>query len=152
MQRRVFLMAAISTPVLAHHDWSSFDADRPLYLEGRAAKVVWRNPHAEIELDVTAGLKLPADLAKRAVPAQSAGIDGPAILAKATLPTRSDKRWELELAPLTRLQAWQVAEIKPGTALSVVGYTFAGEKGEAILRVEYLFVDGKAYGLRSSPA
>jgi len=152
MQRRVFLMAAVSTPALAHHGWSSFDADRPLYLEGRAAKVVWRNPHAEIELDVTAGLKLPADLAKRAVPAQSAGIDGPAILAKATLPTRSDKRWELELAPLTRLQAWQVAEIKPGTALSVVGYTFAGEKGEAILRVEYLFVDGKAYGLRSSPA
>jgi hypothetical protein len=152
MQRRVFLMAAISTPVLAHHGWSSFDADRPLYLEGRAAKVVWSNPHAEIELDVTPGLKLPADLAKRAVPAQSAGIDGPAILAKTTLPTRSDKRWELELAPLTRLQAWQVAEIKPGTQLSVVGYTFAGEKGEAILRVEYLFVGGKAYGLRSSPA
>jgi len=152
MQRRVFLMAAISTPVMAHHGWSSFDADRPLYLEGRAAKVVWSNPHAEIELDVTPGLKLPADLAKRAVPAQSAGIDGPAILAKTTLPTRSDKRWELELAPLTRLQAWQVAEIKPGTQLSVVGYTFAGEKGEAILRVEYLFVGGKAYGLRSSPA
>ena len=152
MQRRVFLMAAVSTPVLAHHGWSSFDAERPLYLEGRAAKVAWRNPHAEIDLDVAPGLKLPADLAKRAVPAQSAGIDGAAILAKTTLPTRGDKRWELELAPLTRMQAWQVAEIKPGTPLSVVGYTFAGEKGEAILRVEYLFVDGKAYGLRSSPA
>jgi len=145
-------MAAVSTPVLAHHGWSSFDADRPIYLEGRAAKVAWRNPHAEIELEVVPGLKLPADLGKRSVPAQSAGIDGPAILAKTTLPTRNDKRWELELAPLSRLQAWQVAEIKSGTPLSVVGYTFAGEKGEAILRVEYLFVDGKAYGLRSSPA
>jgi hypothetical protein len=45
-----------------------------------------------------------------------------------------------------------VAEIKPGTPLSVVAYTFPGEKGEAIARVEYLFVDGKAYALRSSPA
>lgn len=152
MQRRLFLLAAVSSPVLAHHGWSSFDTDRPLYLEGRAAKVAWRNPHAEIELEVVAGLKLPADLAKRSVPAQSAGIDGPAILAKTGVPLRTDKRWELELAPLSRLQAWQVAEIKPGVPLSVVGYTFAGEKGEAILRVEYLFVDGKAYGLRSSPA
>jgi hypothetical protein len=152
MQRRLFLAAAVSTPVLAHHGWSSFDADRPIYLEGRAAKVSWRNPHAEIELELASPLALPTDLAKRPVPAQSASIDGPGILAKTVLPTRSDKRWELELAPLTRLEAWKVAEIKPGTPLSVVGYTFAGEKGEAILRVEYLFVDGKAYALRSSPA
>lgn len=151
MQRRLFLLAAVSSPVLAHHGWSSFDTDRPLYLEGRAAKVAWRNPHAEIELELVAALKLPADLAKRPLPAQSAGIDGPAILAKTSVPARADKRWELELAPLSRMQAWQVAEIKPGAPLSVVGYTFAGEKGEAILRVEYLFVDGKAYGLRSSP-
>jgi hypothetical protein len=45
-----------------------------------------------------------------------------------------------------------VAEIKPGATVSVVGFTFAGEKGDAVLRAEYLFVDGKAYGLRSSPA
>lgn len=157
MQRRLFLATGASTLVLAlpsraHHGWSSFDADRPIYLEGRAAKVAWRNPHAEIELELSAPLRLPADLARRQVPAQSAGIDGAAILAKTTLPTRADKRWELELAPLTRMQAWQVAEIKPGAQLSVVGYTFSGEKGEAVLRVEYLFVDGKAYGLRSSPA
>ena len=45
-----------------------------------------------------------------------------------------------------------MAEIKPGTTLSVVGFIFKEEKGEPILRAEYLFVDGKAYGLRSSPA
>jgi len=155
MQRRLILLAgassAVSMPTLAHHGWSSFDADRPLYLEGRAGKVAWRNPHAEVELELASPLKLPADLAKRSVPAQSAQLDGPAILAKTTLPQRSDRHWELELAPLTRMQAWQVAEIKPGTPLSAVGYTFTGEKGDAVLRVEYLFVDGKAYGLRSSP-
>lgn len=155
MQRRPFLFAsaaACAFPLRAHHGWSSFDSDRPLYLEGKAAKVSWRNPHAEIELEVTAPLKLPADLARRQVPAQTAQVDAAAVLAKTRLPTRGDRRWELELAPLTRLQAWQVEEIKPGTSLAVVGYTLPGEKGEAVMRVEYLFVAGKAYALRSSPA
>jgi hypothetical protein len=60
--------------------------------------------------------------------------------------------WEIELAPLTRMEAWQVAEIKPGTELSVLGFTLADEKGEPVLRAEYLWVGGKAYGMRSSPA
>jgi hypothetical protein len=68
------------------------------------------------------------------------------------VPRRLDRQWELELAPLTRLEAWKVAEIKPGTTVSAVGFTFKEEKGEAVMRVEYLFVDGKVYGLRSSPA
>lgn len=154
MQRRLILVAgagALAVPTWAHHGWSNFDAERPIYLEGKATKVSWRNPHAELELELVTPLKLPADLAKRPVPAQSAAVDATVILAKAVLPTRRDKQWELELAPLSRMQAWQVAEIKPGTSLSVVAYTFPGEKGEAIARVEYLFVDGKAYALRSSP-
>ena len=36
--------------------------------------------------------------------------------------------------------------------MSFLGFTFKDEKGDAVLRAEYLFVDGKAYGLRSSPA
>jgi hypothetical protein len=156
MQRRLILLAGVGSglalPLRAHHGWSNFDADRPLYLEGRAAKVAWRNPHAEIDLELASPLTLPADLARRSVPAQTARVDGPALLARTVLPTRRDKVWELELAPLTRMEAWQVAEVKPGTPLSVVGYTFPAEKGEAVLRVEYLFVDGKAYALRSAPA
>lgn len=155
MQRRLILVAgagAFAVPAWAHHGWSNFDADRPIYLEGKASKVAWRNPHAEVELELATPLKLPADLAKRPVPAQSAAVDAPSILAKAVLPTRRDKQWELELAPLSRMQAWQVVEIKPGTPIAVVAYTFPGEKGEAVARVEYLFVDGKTYALRSSPA
>ena len=86
------------------------------------------------------------------MPVQASPVDGKALLAKTVLPTRKDRRWEVELAPLTRMQAWQVQEIKPGTAVSVVGFTLREEKGDAVLRAEYLFVDGKAYGLRSSPA
>lgn len=145
-------LGAWAGATLAHHGWSSFDQDRPIYLEGRAADVKWRNPHAEFMLELPETLTLPADLRQRPLPAQTAGIDGTALLAKTGLPTRRDRRWEIELAPLFRLGQWQMPEIKPGTAVSVVGFTFKEEKGAALLRAEYLFLDGKTYGLRSSPA
>jgi Family of unknown function (DUF6152) len=158
MQRRPFLFTSLALPLAglaakahAHHGWSSFDLDRPIYLEGKARKVKWQNPHTELELEVPSALKLPADLANRAVPAQAAPVDGKALLTKAALPTRTDKTWEIELAPLTRMQAWNVPEIKPGAALGLLGFTFKDEKGAAILRVEYLWLDGKTYALRSNP-
>jgi len=52
----------------------------------------------------------------------------------------------------TRTQAWQAAEIRPGTEIVVLGYTHEAETGDAVLRAEYPWVAGKAYGLRSSPA
>jgi Family of unknown function (DUF6152) len=156
MQRRPFLIASLALPVTglahAHHGWSSFDQDRPVYLEGKARKVIWQNPHAEMELEVASGLKIPADLANRTLPNQAAPVDGKALLAKATVPKRADKVWEIELAPLTRMQAWNVPEIKPGAVLSMLGFTFSQEKGEAVLRVEYLWLNGKTYALRSAPA
>lgn len=159
MKRRELLWLGAGVPALglsplawAHHGWSSFDQDRPIYLEGRAAQVKWQNPHAEFMLEVPAGLKVPPDLATRSVPAQSSPVDGKALLAKAVVPTRKDRLWEVELAPLTRMQAWKVPEIKPGTPLAVVGFIFKEEKGDPILRAEYLFLDGQVYGMRSSPA
>lgn len=156
MKRRTVLglgaLAFAPSAALAHHGWSSFDQERPIWLEGKVRKVAWRNPHAELELELPAGLKLPPDLAQRVLPSQSASVDGTALLKRAVLPTRADKMWEIELAPLTRLEAWKVPEIKVGDALSVLGFTLVGEKGEAVLRAEYLFAGGKVYGLRSSPA
>ena len=143
--------SGICLPALAHHGWSSFDQDSPIYLEGKVFKAVWQNPHVELLIDLPATLKLPADLTQRILPAQSAPVDGKALLAKAVLPTRQDRRWEIELAPLGRVQAWGIAELKPADSLGVLGFAFAGEKGAPILRAEYLFVAGKTYGLRSSP-
>ena len=82
MQRRTLIAAALSAPLAAraHHGWSSFDQGRPIWLEGRATKVAWRNPHAELTLELPADPKLPADLASRPLPAQSAAVDGPALL------------------------------------------------------------------------
>lgn len=50
------------------------------------------------------------------------------------------------------MEAWQVPVIKPGDTVAVIGFAFAGEKGDAVLRVEYLFHQGKVYALRSGPA
>ena len=156
MKRRDLLrgaaVAALAPLARAHHGWSSFDQTQPIYLEGRAAKVAWRNPHAELELELKPGLALPQDLRQRPLPAQSAPVDGPALLAAARLPRRKDSRWTIELAPLTRMEAWKVPAIQPGTELAILGFTFEGEKGHPVLRAEYLFVGGKTYGLRSSPA
>lgn len=159
MQRREFVQAAtalglgaVATGASAHHGWSSFDQARPIYLEGTVANVRWRNPHAELSLELPDGMRVPADLAQRVLPAQTAGVDGPALLNKAVVPTRRDRRWEVELAPLFRLGQWQMPEIKNGEALSLVGFTFKDEAGEPIVRAEYVFFGGKVYGLRSSPA
>ena len=101
MQRRHLLLAAAALPArsaFAHHGWSSFDTGRPLYLSGRARKVAWRNPHAEFDLELDADLKLPADLAKRPVPAQSAGIDGARLFASfARIPERGLAAGEREM-------------------------------------------------------
>lgn len=42
------------SPLLAHHGTSvSYDASKPMILEGIVTQFVWRNPHAAILLDVT---------------------------------------------------------------------------------------------------
>jgi hypothetical protein len=160
MHRRPFLFAGTLLPISltfsgaarAHHGWSSFDQDRPIYLEGVAKSVKWQNPHVELALEISSGLKLPADLASRAIPAQIAPVEGKALLSKAVTPKRSDKVWEIELAPLTRVEAWKVPVIKSGNTVALLGYTFKDEKGGAILRAEYLWLNGMTYALRSNPA
>ena len=154
MKRRTLLLAAVALPpaAFAHHGWSSFDQDKPVYLEGRVKSVHWANPHVEAVLAVDGTLKLPADLARRAVPAQSQSIDGAAIMARTRLPESAGGEWTIEFAPLFRMQAWGVRELKADDRIEVVGYIAPKIGDGRLLRVEYLFSNGKAYGLRSSPA
>jgi hypothetical protein len=151
-RRRVVLagLAAVCVPVLAHHGWSSFDQDKPLYLSGTVKSVRWQNPHVEFVLVVAPGLVKPGDLPGRKAPAQSQSVDGSGVFGKAAVPAQAAGEWEIELAPLSRVSAWGVAELKPGDRVEVVGYALAsGDK--RVLRVEYLFAQGKAFGMRSSP-
>jgi hypothetical protein len=145
--------AGLLTPLRAgaHHGWSSFDPGKPLYLKGRVKAVRWRNPHAELEVEPAAQLSLPPDLAKRELPAQTSSFDGQAILAKTRLVDGGNGNWTVELAPLTRLQAWGVAPIREGQEVEVIGYTLA-DRSERLLRAEWIILDGRMVGLRSSPA
>jgi hypothetical protein len=156
MPSRRTLLAALATwpagAALAHHGWSSFELSRPIWLEGTARAVAWRNPHAELDLEVPAELRVPADLARRQPPAQTANVDGPGLLARARPPERRERLWRVELAPLTRMQAWRVPEIRDGDRIAVLGFELAEARSTALLRAEYLFVGQAIYGLRSSPA
>jgi hypothetical protein len=155
MNRRLFVAAALAAgalPVLAHHGWSSFDQGKPLYLAGTVKSVRWQNPHAEIVLTVAQGLTLPSDLSQRPVPAQSQRVDGAALLKKTALPANAAGDWEIEFAPLSRMEAWGLKEpLKPGDRIELVGFALA-DSSKRVMRVEYMFAGGRAYAFRSSPA
>jgi hypothetical protein len=48
------------------------------------------------------------------------------------------------------MDAWGVAPLKVGDRIEVIGYVGVPGKPK-VMRVEYLIVNGTAYGLRSSP-
>jgi hypothetical protein len=102
-------------------------------------------------LEVGKGLALPADLATRTLPPQQQAVDTQALLARTQVPAGAEGNWELEFAPLSRMNAWGVAPLKAGDRIEVIGYSGVAGKPR-LMRVEYLIVNGTAYGLRSSPA
>lgn len=155
MKRRNFVYlisgALLAAPVLAHHGWSSFDQDKPLYLSGTLTQVRWQNPHIEVMLRADA-VKLPEGIATRPVPAQQQSVDGAGILKKVQVPANAAGVWEIEFAPLSRMQAWGLSQpLKVGDRIEVIGYGLADDRNKRLLRAEYLFVNGKAYAFRSSP-
>jgi hypothetical protein len=153
MKRRRFLrlLALVPIPASAHHGWSGFDETKPLYVEGKVKSVKWQNPHAEVVVTMPVDAALPADLAQRAIPPQKAAVDGARVLANARLPVKRGD-WTLELAPLHRLEAWKLAQPRPGDTVAAVGYSFKDERGEAFMRVDFYIVGTTLYGLRSMPA
>jgi hypothetical protein len=67
------------------------------------------------------------------------------------VPANAAGTWEVEFAPLSRMQAWGLSQPpKVGDRIEVIGYGLADEN-KRLLRAEYLFVNGKAYAFRSSP-
>lgn len=145
----------------AHHGWSSFDDASPIYLEGIIKSVRWQNPHAELIVEVATGFAMPGNLASR-IPAQQASIDAAGIVSKTKSPNPATNAsantkggWEVELAPLQRMNAWQMSAPAVGSKIALIGYTFADQKpdskGTHILRAEFVFVGDKTYALRSGP-
>lgn len=159
MKRRQWLVstgaaAIAATPLaraFAHHGWSSFDETAPLYFEGKVKSSKWQNPHVELVVTLDGTATLLVDLAKRVAPRQAANVDGTKILSNAKLPKRRGD-WAVELAPLSRMEAWKVEPIKAGDTFRGIGFTYKNEQGAQVTRIEFLIVGEKIYGLRSAPA
>ena len=67
------------------------------------------------------------------------------------MPANAAGVWEVEFAPLSRMQAWGLSQpLKVGDRIEVIGYGLA-DSNKRLLRAEYLFINGKAYAFRSSP-
>lgn len=45
------LASALALPALAHHGWSSYDAEQVMRFDAALAEVRIRNPHAEVAVD-----------------------------------------------------------------------------------------------------
>jgi len=153
MKRFLLVATLLAAPAFAHHGWSSFDQDRPYYLQGTVKSVRWANPHAEAVLEVKPDLAVPADLAARTLPKQTQNVDAASIAAKVRVPPAPSGEWQIEFAPLTRMQAWGMGTApKVGDRIEVIGYTGPEVAGGRLMRVEYVFHEGRVAGLRSSPA
>ena len=157
MQRRFFLLVAALadplTPAYAHHGWSGFDQDRPLY-PPRARRA--RSRGATRTRSSTSSF-LPISRCRPTCRGVRCRRSRRASTARGCSPTRACRRartalWTSGSAPLTRMEQWKVSEIRNGEPIEVLGYTTTGEKGDPVLRAEYLFAGGHADGLRSSPA
>jgi hypothetical protein len=48
------MLCAMALPAAAHHSFAMFDQTKVMTLEGTVRQFQWANPHAFIELDVTA--------------------------------------------------------------------------------------------------
>jgi hypothetical protein len=102
MQQRIKIgyfagaLAALMTalPALAHHSFAAeYDAKKPITLSGTMTKLEWTNPHARLYLSVK-------------------GESGDAVV------------WEFELGSPNALarHGWTRNSLKPGDALTVMGY------------------------------
>ena len=50
----IFCLSLVAASASAHHAFAAeFDADKPIRLEGKIARMEWINPHSWIHLDVT---------------------------------------------------------------------------------------------------
>ena len=142
-------MSAIATVLAAIETWPLSEAIRRSIWAYPLTRVKWQNPHAEVMLRVDA-TKLPEVIASRTVPAQQQSVDGAGILKKVQVPANAVGVWEVELAPLSRMQAWGLSQpLKVGDRIEVIGY--GADENKRLLRAEYLFINGRAYAFRSSP-
>jgi hypothetical protein len=104
--KRLFAVLCLLVPAMAHHSMAGFDRTQSKSLEGVVKNFAWQNPHAWIELEVTADGK---------VTTWNFEMTAPAYLVRA---------------------GWKKNTIKPGDKVTVVGNPLkTGEPGALFVSV-----------------
>ncbi|WP_433441332.1 hypothetical protein [Nonomuraea sp. CA-141351] len=144
----VGLTALLST---LHHGWEEFHTEQPLYVSGTVTAVRWGNPHPEVQLRVSAPVRLPAGLAQRSIPAELEALGGRDVLGRTQPFEGPADEVVLVLAPVERLSAWGMPDrVAQGERLEAVGYVSREHASE--FRPELLVrQDGRAIRQRSVP-
>src|SRR5215218_10316814 len=123
------LAALLSVPAAeAHHGWSSYDTQAPLYLEGTVAEVQWHNPHPElvVVIEAPAGAVDPS----RVMLPSDAGADLRDALTRAQ--PAAPGRYTVHLPPIARLERAGVsAPPKAGARFVAIAYASCSEAGTA---------------------
>jgi hypothetical protein len=114
------LLLATTTPLLAHHSFSSeYDAKQRITLTGRVTKVEWMNPHAYFYINVTDE-------------------------------TGKVTNWALEMGAPSGLQrqGWTRNTLQVGDEVTVQGTR--ARNGTPLANANAVFKDGKKMGAASS--
>ena len=124
------LAALLSTQSAeAHHGWSSYNTQVPLYLEGTVAEVQWRNPHPKLVVVIEAPARA-VDPSKVTLPSDAEGAELRDALARAQ--PAAPGRYTVHLPPLARLERAGVsAPPKAGERFVAIAYASCSEAGTA---------------------
>lgn len=73
------VLAAAALPLAAHHGWSSFDAAKPVTVEGKIATAKYENPHVTLTVEMggnvwTLMLAPVSRMANRGAPAELVAV------------------------------------------------------------------------------
>jgi hypothetical protein len=134
LARRAVLGLALSALLVAgaaqaHHGWTSYNAERPIYLEGTVAEVQWRNPHPEVVV-VVASPAPAVDPSKVRPASDSEGAGVREALAKAQ--AAAPGRYTVHLPPIARIERAGVsAPPKHGERLVAVAFPSCSEAATA---------------------
>jgi hypothetical protein len=123
------LAALLSVPTAeAHHGWSSYNTQVPLYLEGTVTEVHWRNPHPELVVVIEAPARA-VDPSRVNLPSD-AGTDLRDAVSRAT--PAAPGRYTVHLPPIARLERAGVsAPPQTGERFVAIAYASCSEAGTA---------------------
>lgn len=148
LSEALLLSVVLGDTAEAHHNWAGYDTSRTFYLAGTVREVDWGSPHAEVLLEVPAGVVAPGGLARADVSDGLEKVGGRRSLERAAAPEDAAGEWEVEFeSPSFMAGRGMGGPPRVGETMGAVG--FLSRSGPGKLRVESVFLgDGRTISVR----